>query len=59
MLTSLLNLGYELSDSEKIFIREETNKFQNNSSSNGFNIPDTINGLGMNILFNNIYCIYV
>lgn len=42
------HLGCELTDSDKIFIQEETSKLQSNVSSNGFNISDSLNGFGMN-----------
>lgn len=42
------HLGCELTDSDKLFIREETSKLQSNVSSNGFNISDSLNGFGMN-----------
>lgn len=41
VLTALRHLGCELTDSDKIFIQEETSIIQNSTSSNGFNIPDT------------------
>lgn len=49
VLTALRHLGCELTDSDKIFIQEETSKLQNSTSSNGFNIPDSLNGFGINI----------
>lgn len=41
------HLGCELTDSDKIFIREETSKLQSSMPSNGFNISDSLNGFGM------------
>lgn len=49
VLTALRHLGCELSDSDKIFIQEETSKFQKSTSSNGFNI-DSLNGFGMHFV---------
>ncbi|XP_025194014.1 protein LZIC-like [Melanaphis sacchari] len=41
VLTALRHLGCELTDNDKVFIREETSKLQSNVPSNGFNIPDS------------------
>lgn len=46
VLTALRHLGCELINSDKIFIQEETRKLQSSTSSNGFNIPDSLNGFG-------------
>lgn len=50
VLTALRHLGCELTDSDRIFIREETSKLQNSTSLNGFNITDSLNDFGKNIL---------
>lgn len=46
VLTALRHLGCELSDNDKIFIREQTSKLQSNGSSVGFDITDSLNGFG-------------
>lgn len=50
VLTALRLFGCELTDSDKIFMREEMCKLQNSTSSNGFNIPDIVDGIGENIM---------
>jgi hypothetical protein len=45
----LKHLGCELTDSDKIFIREETNKPQNNLLPSGFKLLE--NGFGMDFSF--------
>lgn len=50
VLTALKHLGCELTVGDKMFIQEEMSKFQNSTSSNGFNIPDTLDGFGENIV---------
>lgn len=50
VLTALRHLGCELTDSDKIFVQEETCKLQNSTSSNGFNISDTLDEFGENII---------
>lgn len=50
VLTALRHLGCQLSDSDKIFIREETSKLQSDGSSVGFNITDSLNGFGACII---------
>lgn len=47
VLTALKHLGCELTDSNKIFLQEETSKLQSSSLSNSFNIPDSLDGLGI------------
>uniref|UniRef100_A0A2S2NID9 Protein LZIC n=1 Tax=Schizaphis graminum TaxID=13262 RepID=A0A2S2NID9_SCHGA len=49
VLTALRHLGSELTDSDKIFIREATSKLQSSMSSNGFNITDSLNGFDFNM----------
>lgn len=48
ILIALKHLGCELTDSDKMFIREETSKPQSSSLSSDFKISE--NGYGMNIL---------
>ncbi|XP_025411236.1 protein LZIC-like [Sipha flava] len=47
ILIALKHLGCELTDSDKIFIREETNKPQNNLLPSGFKLLE--NGFDLNI----------
>ncbi|XP_003247066.1 protein LZIC [Acyrthosiphon pisum] len=49
VLTALRHLGCELTDSDKMFIREETSKLQSSMPSNGFNISDSLNGFDFNM----------
>ncbi|VVC27641.1 Beta-catenin-interacting ICAT [Cinara cedri] len=49
VLTALRHLGCELTDVDKIFVQEESCKIQNSTSSNGFNIPDTLDGFDFNM----------
>lgn len=48
VLTALRHLGCELTDSDKMFVREETSKLHDSTSSSGFNIPDSLNGFDFN-----------
>jgi len=51
VLTALRHLGCELTDSDKIFIREKTSKLQSSTPQNGFNITDSLNDFGKKFNF--------